>query len=397
MLQHFRKLGNDYHVVIGSFFFMKIGQFMLLPFLAIYLSHFPGATPSKIGFVIGSSLIIYAFFSPVSGWLIDQFGSKKMIVTALILSSITLYFFFTFKTFLFCSLMNILTGITRNIFDLCTRTYKKSSFTLETQKFAFSYRYAFNNTAAAVGPLLGSYFATHNFLGSFKLISILYAVLALINYFCLHPEKIINDHLQNRNTFLTSFKAATNDRALFYLVLSCMLVWTAYSQLESTFPLYLQKSIVDGLKIYPWVWVVNASICAGFQLIISHITRNADEMLICWLGLILYSIGFLILAFSTAPFILLIAIAFISFGEILNMPMNDLLTARIAPADKIGIYYGCLIFGMLGIGIGPIIGGFIYQHFGIKTLYISFAFLVLAVGFLYKKVFHHAQHLEKYK
>ncbi|KAB8030709.1 hypothetical protein GCL57_06975 [Fluviispira multicolorata] len=59
----------------------------------------------------------------------------------------------------------------------------------------------------------------------------------------------------------------------------------------------------------------------------------------------------------------------------------------ISPKKYKATYFGIVEIKQAGFFLGPIIGGFIYDHFGRKTLFMSCTFLLALSAILYTKRF----------
>ena len=100
-------------------------------------------------------------------------------------------------------------------------------------------------------------------------------------------------------------------------------------------------------------------------------------------GLLLYAvIGFCYVLPTQAE--TLIAIRFFhGLVSVLVVPIAMALAADIAPKDKLGLYMGTLNMAiMLGLGIGPVLGGGIRDHFGMHTAFYAMGLIALFTGLL---------------
>lgn len=80
---------------------------------------------------------------------------------------------------------------------------------------------------------------------------------------------------------------------------------------------------------------------------------------------------------TTAEMLILIRL-FHGLTSVLVVPIAMALAADIAPKPKLGLYMGTLNMAvMLGLGIGPALGGMIRDHFGMDTAFYAMGFLAL--------------------
>lgn len=189
IIHNFYKVTPDYWMMLLNLFFMKVGQFMLLPFLAIYLSKNTSIHYATIGLIIGVGPFIYGITGFISGILIDRFGVKKTMIFSLVVGGLTTFFFFYATSVAWLLLMSAMVGITRSIFDIASKSYNLTGVSLDDRKIYFSLRFMTVNCAAAIGPVIGAYFAENNSILSFKIIGIFYCVLSVMAAFMFNDVK----------------------------------------------------------------------------------------------------------------------------------------------------------------------------------------------------------------
>lgn len=393
----FCQIPSDYHFMVSTLFLMKIGQFMLLPFLAIYLSNHSSLTPTEIGIIVGSGPLFYGLSGVGAGLIVDRFGVKNALIGSLFCGGLSIYFFFSFYTVAWYIFINILVGITRVIFDVGSKSYAVSQFSLSLRRVCFSLRFMSVNSAAAIGPAIGAYFASQNSLIAFKVISVFYFVLAIFAIFVLKEN--LSPHVMNSSSppvtihsLLAIFK---NDTNLQLLTAISLIIWITYSQLDSTLAEYLNNSLDNGVHIYSLLLIINAIGCAGLQLIMGQLTKNVDDGVLSAMGMSFFAIAYIFIGIFLNIPMLLISAMIIVLAETMIMPFNDLLLTRIAPANRIGTYYGIVSVAMLGLGIGPMIGGEIYEYFGAKILFILSGVFCMMTIILYRSLVININHSSK--
>jgi MFS family permease len=384
LLQEFQHITLDYVLMLFMSFFMRTGQFMLLPFLAIYLTKISHATPVIIGIAVGIGPFVYGIANVYAGVFVDRLGAKKVMVGALLFGGAAFFAFFYQQTIAWCMLMNSLTGITRAFFDIGSKAYGIAGLCFEQRKISFSLRYMAINSAAAIGPIVGAYFAATNAIISFKFVGLLYIFLGTLSIFLLKNIKNISQN--TTAAFGSLIKIFREDVSLQILVAISIIIMMVFSQLDSTLPQYLYANSAHGVKIYSILLVINAVICVTMQLVVSKFTASFNGYSVIFVGVVLYALSYIVFALSLQDFALISAVIMLTLAEITILPFNDALLARIAPPDRIGTYYGISGISMLGLGVGPMIGGLIYEYMSAKLLFIACGMVSLLTLFFYKKL-----------
>lgn len=372
----------DRRMLLLLLFLMRVGQFSLLPFLAIYMVKHFSVSAAKIGLVVGAGPFAYGICAILAGIVVDRVGVKPAAVIAALLAAVNVYFFFYQDAVYWLFLMNAVTGATRSLFDVATKSYG-GEMTLAERKFNFSLRYIVINSAAAIGPVLGAYFAEHDTLIAFKIIGVMYLMLAVIGGAVLQNTNKL-DAAHSRPTVLETFAIIGRDHALQVLLLLTFLTWCFFSQIDSTIPQYLYKQLPHGVALYSVLLIINALGCVFLQMLVARIIRNYNDSSMSALAMVMFAVTYVIMAWFLSNTAWIIAIILFTLAEIILMPLNDVLLAKMAPPKLIGTYYGAVSTGIIGLGIGPIIGGVVYEYYGAKVLFVLCALLALLCISLYK-------------
>lgn len=381
-----KQVTPDYWLMLLLVFLMKTGQFMLLPYLALYLSKITHASTAVIGFAVGVGALAYGLAGPFNGYLIDRFGRRRVIILSVFLAGVIFIVFNMGSSIFYYMLMNIAVGLTRCAFDTASRSYKVHSMTLEQKRFCFGLRFACNNAGAGVGPLISVFFIQSEAKVLFILNGLLFIALAILVQCFM---KSIDDYAGDLKPPKMSqvFKVMSLDFRLCCIVFAGLVMWVAYSQLDSIFAIYLNETFANGLQILTWTFLVNTSFCILLQMPMARLMTAVDEKVQIYWGSLFYILGFLIIPFTLHVSYLLFASILVVLGEVIIGPLMDLLVYKIAPKNLIGSYYGALAFSIMGVGLGPIIGGCFYQYFNAKVLFLFcvFLFMVMAVALMFAK------------
>ncbi|RLB91176.1 MAG: MFS transporter, partial [Deltaproteobacteria bacterium] len=100
-------------------------------------------------------------------------------------------------------------------------------------------------------------------------------------------------------------------------------------------------------------------------------------------GLFVYAGISLLYVLPTRPETLILIRFFHGMASVIVVPIAMALAADIAPKQKLGLYMGTLNMAvMLGLGIGPVLGGMIQDRFGMDTAFYAMGGLALLTGIL---------------
>ncbi len=184
---------------------------------------------------------------------------------------------------------------------------------------------------------------------------------------------------------------------LFLLLLSSF--WIAYNQMFLTLPQYIEdyvnsKPVMDliysvggslgmdtsqegmlsltfldkngGLKPEHFV-NINALCIIIFQVLISLLNSKMKPLIAIMIGIGLTGVSFIMLGITQSPWLIVVAIAVFSFGEMMASPRAKEYTSHsVAPKDKIGLYMGYYMWSnALGSLFGGVLSGALYQQIAI--------------------------------
>ena len=106
--------------------------------------------------------------------------------------------------------------------------------------------------------------------------------------------------------------------------------------------------------------------------------RTLSAMVI---GMSMATVGILVAGLTPSVYVLLAGVVFFSLGEMLTGPKKSEYLALIAPPGKKGLYLGYVnIPAGLGSGIGGVLAGFLYKHYGEKAT-LALQYLATATPF----------------
>jgi POT family proton-dependent oligopeptide transporter len=111
------------------------------------------------------------------------------------------------------------------------------------------------------------------------------------------------------------------------------------------------------------ITVINAGMIILLQVVVSRIVRTRPALPTMVAGMVLGGLGFVCLAISQSPWILILGIAIFSIGEMTAHPKYYSFVGLIAPQDRKAVYMGySFLYGILGSLLGSNIGAFLYER-----------------------------------
>jgi dipeptide/tripeptide permease len=110
------------------------------------------------------------------------------------------------------------------------------------------------------------------------------------------------------------------------------------------------------------VTVINAGTIILLQVVVSRMVKNVPALPTMITGMVIGTLGFICLAFSTTVWIFILGIAVFSIGEMTAHPKYYSYVGLIAPPDKKAVYMGyAFLYGVIGSLVGSNVGGTMYE------------------------------------
>lgn len=160
---------------------------------------------------------------------------------------------------------------------------------------------------------------------------------------------------------------------LFLALAGCLLlVGLVFMQFFSTLSIYLSEVLAWTPAEIGALQALNPILIVLFEMLLVQRLRNANPMLVIAGGALLIGLGFGLLGASSATLWIVLCIAVLSFGEMLNMPFATSFVASRATDATRGRYlaiYG-LAFSLALVG-APVLGGLVRQSHGWQVLWLG--------------------------
>ena len=139
--------------------------YLLTPLLPLYLSEHFHATKDVIGIVLSGYTVMALLSRPFSGYLVDTFNRKKVLMWCFFLFFIFFFFFLAASTLLLFTIVRTLHGIPFGSVTVANSTMAIDVLPSSRRNEGIGYYGLSNNLAMAIAPSIGLilYHETHNF------------------------------------------------------------------------------------------------------------------------------------------------------------------------------------------------------------------------------------------
>jgi len=357
-------------------FFERGAYYGLNAVLAVYLADHLKFSVESVGFLQG---FVYAltYLMPIAGGaLAERLGYRRMLLVAFSLLSIGYFAAGNFTAYgvVFVSLLVMATG--SGLFKpIITGTIARST-TKETSGFGFGVYYWCINVGAFIAPLLVNVLKGLSWRYVF-LNSAAWCALMLIPtvFFFKDPQK--PQSTKSARQVATEALMVLGDSRFMLMILVYSCFWILYFQTFGP-ALWFVRDFINRDVVTQWmagipllkyfvfdaefVTIVNAGVIIALVLVVSRVCKNLKALPVIAAGIIIGTLGFVILAFSQGPWMFILGIAVFSIGEMTAHPKYYSYVGLVAPKDNVAVYMGyAFLYGVVGSLFGSNFGAIMYN------------------------------------
>ena len=388
--QGYKEYPNPFKVLVLATFIDRLGFFLMFPFFALYMTaHF------NVGMIeVG---ILFSIFSAgniiggtIGGALADKYGRRTILLIGLIGSGVSSILMGLVDDLNIFYILAAFMGLIGNFGGPARQAMVADLLPQEKQAKGFGILRVAVNLSATIGPILGGFIASQSYLFLFIADAVSSLITGVIVFFVIpetKPEKKEGEVEESVVKTVIGYKEVLKDwRYMLFLSVSAITV-IVYMQMNATLSVFLRDVHGFPTEYFGFLLSMNAVMVVVFQLWITGKLSKYSPMKVMAIGTLFYMVGFSLYGFVSEPYLFFIAMAFITIGEMIEMPIGQTATASFAPEDKRGRYmavfgfhwaipnlFGVLLAGLVMEYIGP---NWVWYFAGILSLFAAVGFWLL--------------------
>ena len=360
----------------------RLGGFVI-PFLTLYLTQQRGIPISRAAFVV-SLFGAGSFIAQLTGGeLTDRLGRRPVMLMSFLITPIFMIALGFARELTLISVSTFIVGFFTDLYRPAVGAAIADLVPPESRTRAYGYNYWAINLGAAVAPLLAGFLAGSSYLILFLADALTTLIFGLIVFFGIRETRPAEAHHAAHTPIRDRFQQLKREPILLFFSLLALFIGIIYTQGHVSLPLDMQS---NGLGPQPYGAAIAVN---GFLIIL--VTIPVSNMAAKWrrfetmaLSAIFLGLGFGSTAFAfTLPYYVL-SVGIWTIGEITATAVAPTIIADLSPVELRGLYQG--IFGSawgLSFFLGPLAGGWIYEHLGSDTLWGTCFALGIALTFGY--------------
>jgi MFS family permease len=357
---------------------------MVLFFLTLYLTRKLGFSLVQAGQVVGA----YGFGALLGAWLggvlCDRLGPTAVQRLSLLLGGLNLIVMGYLQGYAALVVAAFLQGVFAEALlpGNITAMARECPAAIRARGFALNRLAA--NLGVTIGPVVGGFLAMWNYRALFWVdgLTSLAAVAILNIFFKGEPAGPLPAAEAGPESSLSAPGSKRHLLALFALTFGIGMV---FSQLFSTYPLYMHSGYGFVESRIGQLLAINTVMIVLFEMVLLHGLRRLAPLRVIACGALLNGLGFALTPLGRGFPYAAMTVAVWTMGEMLSMPLLTTEIANRSHEGNRGRQMG--LFGVsfsLAFMIGPLVGARVYAHFSPEILWFGCGGLgiMVALGFL---------------
>ena len=387
-LQIYREYPRDFWMMIAVNFVDRLGGSILFPFFALYITKKFNVGMTEVGGLFAIFFISSFIGAFPGGALTDRFGRKGIIIFSLIATSLSTLLMGFVNEFQFFLLVAFISGMFTDVGGPAYEAVFMDMLPEEKRTSGFGIRRVAFNLAVVLGPVIGGFVAARSYLALFILDAVVSAIVALMVFRLIPETKPATPEGKQQESTIQTFKGylqVLRDARFMAFTFVCFLTWLAYMNMNTTLGVFLRDQHGVPESGYGWIISINAAMVVLFQFPISRQTEKKPPMLMMALGAFFVAFGLLLYGFVSTFWLFVVAMAILTVGEMVTIPIANAVVAKFSPEEMRGRYN--FIYGNswgISFAVGPYLAGLVMDNYDPNWLWYACGIvgMVAVVGFL---------------
>jgi MFS family permease len=354
---------------------MCITYYSLISALPIYISEQLHANKSIVGIVLASYIVASVLIRPFSGFALDKFGRKTILLSSLFLYALIFFGYAFAATILFLFVLRFAHGFTWGITTIAGNTNIVDIIPDAKRGEGLGYYGLSTTMGMALGPIIGL-FIMHSW--GYYAMFFTGAIISLISFGCASLVSYPPYKPSEENYHFSWPKLFEIQSILPSLNLA--IIQITYGGLLTFIALYGHEI---GIRNASGFFLIYALGIASSRIISGKEFDKRGPKYILTFCISLLVIGFVFLALVKNPVGFYGSAIILGFGNGVIFPTFQTMVNNLSKPTRRGAANSTLYTGLdLGMGLGMIVMGIISQHTSITTAFIVSAVICL-IGLIY--------------
>jgi MFS family permease len=387
-LEIYREYPRDFWMMIVVNFVDRLGGSLLFPFFALYVTKKFNVGMTEVGGLFAIFFISSFIGAFPGGALTDRFGRKGIIIFSLIASSVSTLFMGFVNEFQVFLMVAFISGIFTDVGGPAYEAVFMDMLPQEKRASGFGIRRVAFNLAIVLGPMIGGLLAARSYLALFIIDSIVSGIVAVMVFLLIpetKPAAVVGTEPESTAQTFKGYLQVLRDGKFMAFTFVCLLTWLVYMNVNTTLGVFLRDQHGVSESGYGSLISINAAMVVLFQFPITRRLERHSPMLMMALGAFFIAFGLLLYGLVSTYWWFAIAMAILTVGEMVTIPIANAVVAHFSPEEMRGRYN--FIYGNswgISFAIGPYLAGLVLDHYDPNLLWYACGVvgMIAVLGFL---------------
>jgi MFS family permease len=376
-------LPRTYWLIWTGTLINRLGGFVI-PFLALYLT-------TQRAIPVSQAALMVSFFGAGSfiaqltgGELTDRLGRRPVMLMSFFITPIFMVALGLAQDLILISLCTFIVGFFTDLYRPAVGAAIADLVPPESRTRAYGYNYWAINLGAAVAPILAGIVAKYfDYLILFVADALTTAIFGFIVLLGIHETRPAEAHHSAHISLRERLSQLKRAPILLMFSFITLFFGVIYTQGYVTLPVDMESHGL-GPEQYGTALAVNGFLIVLVTIPVSNMAARWPRFETVAISAFLLGLGFGVTALATNLPLFALSVAIWTLGEIAATSVGPTIIADLSPIKLRGVYQG--IFGAawgLSYFIGPLAGGWIYEHWGSNTLWVGCLVLGIVIAICY--------------
>ncbi len=361
----------------------RLGGFVI-PFLTLYLTtqrEIPVSQAALMVSLFGAGSFIAQL---TGGELTDRLGRRPVMLTSFLVTPAAMIVLGLSQAIPLIAVSTFAVGFFTDLYRPAVGAAIADLVPPESRTRAYGYNYWAINLGAAIAPVIAGLLAKYTYLALFIGDALTTFAFGLIVYFGIRETRPAEAEGAGNTTPLERLGQLKREPILLLFSTLALFFGIVYMQGFVTLPVDMGSHGL-GPDQYGLAIAVNGFLIVLISIPVSNIAGHWPRFEAMAVSAVLLGLGFGFTALAKSYPLFAVSVGIWTLGEIAASAVAPAIIADLAPVKLRGLYQG--IFGSawgLAFFIGPLLGGWVYEHMGARLLWGGCLALglLLALGFL---------------
>lgn len=372
---------GQFWLMFWGMLFSTSGSSMIWPFLLIYLGKKLGLPDTTTASLMTINAVFAVISSFVAGPITDKLGRKGVMAFSLLADALLFLLMIRANSYQTFAIILALRGASQPLYRVGADAMMADLIAPEKRLDAYALLRMITNAGISIGPVVGGLLTSTSYSLAFICAAAGLGIYGLLMLFFARetlPAKL-EPHLEAKKERWGGYNRVLADRRLVSVVGTIAFGWITASLVWVVLPKYANEVFNIPENVYGWIPTTNALMVVFFQVLVSRFTRRFPVMRMMALGMFIYTLATLGVAFSHNFWGFWLCMVVMTIGELTIVPTSNTYVANLAPPDMRGRYMS--LYGLawpFGTGVGPLMGGILSDSFGPRSTWFGGAAVGLA-------------------